>query len=369
MIAAAGPSPLWYLTRGSGVVVLILLTASVILGMLQVLRWAPRRSPRFMIVGLHRAISLLVLIFLAAHVGAAVLDPFAPIRLVDAVLPFTGSYRPLWLGLGAVALDLLVALTVTSVLRRRLGLATWRAVHRLAYACWPIALVHGLGTGSDARTLWMLVLSIGCVATVLLALAWRLADGWPASAGVRGTAIGTAVAVTAAGALWFVQGPLAEGWARRAGTPTKLLAPAAATARRRAATVHEARSPVALAAPFTSEMRGSVRRGLSAGGSAVVDLRMRLTGDVPGTLRLQFAGDPAQGGGVLMRRSAVSLGPPSAPNEYRGRVVSLRGSSLQALVGSRAGRALRLAVDLAISQAEATGTISAVRASDVGATP
>ena len=98
MIAAAGPSALWYLTRGTGLVTLVLLTASVVLGVLQVQRWG---SPRFMVVSLHRAISLLVVVFVVVHVLTAVLDSYAPIRLVDAVLPFAGSYRPIWLGLGA----------------------------------------------------------------------------------------------------------------------------------------------------------------------------------------------------------------------------------------------------------------------------
>ena len=185
MIAAAGPSALWYLTRGTGLVTLLLLTASVVLGVLQVLRWSPPGSPRFVVVTLHRAISLLVVVLLSVHVLTAVLDRFAPIRLVDAVLPFAGAYRPLWLGLGALAFDLLIALTVTSLLRRRLGLRAWRGVHWLAYACWPVALVHGWGTGSDTRTAWMLAITLGCAGAVLGAVAWRLASGWPEHARAR----------------------------------------------------------------------------------------------------------------------------------------------------------------------------------------
>jgi DMSO/TMAO reductase YedYZ heme-binding membrane subunit len=354
VIAAAGPSALWYLTRGTGIVTLLLLTASVVLGVLQVVRWSPARTPRFVVGALHRAISLLVVALLAVHVLAAVLDPFAPIRLLDAVVPFAGSYRPLWLGLGAVALDLVVALTITSMLRRRLGLGAWRAVHWLAYACWPVALVHAWGTGSDARTGWMLAVTLACAAAVLAAVAWRLVGGWPASAGLRGAALGACVLVAAIAGLWLTQGPLADGWARRAGTPAALLAPGATASARRAAP----RS--ALARPFSAGLRGTVRRGVSAGGTGVVDLRMRLTGAVRGVLRVRVAGDPAQGGGVLMRRSAVSLGSPSAPGEYRGRIVALRGSSLQAVVGASSGPALRLRVDLALSGADARGTVAAV---------
>jgi sulfoxide reductase heme-binding subunit YedZ len=360
VIAAGGPSALWYLTRGAGLVTLLLLTASVVLGVLQVVRWSPPRSPRFMVGALHRAISLLVVALLAVHVLAAVLDPFAPIRLLDAVVPFAGSYRPLWLGLGAVGFDLVVALTVTSLLRRRLGLGAWRAVHWLAYACWPVALVHAWGTGSDARTSWMLAVTLGCAAAVLLALTWRLVDGWPASAGLRSAGLGACVLIAAIVGLWLPQGPLADGWARRAGTPAALLGSTATASTRISAARRNAGARSALARPFSAGLRGTLHRGLSADGTAVVDVRMRLTGGVRGVLRVRVAGDPAQGGGVLMRRSAVSLGSPSAPGEYQGRIVSLHGSSLQALVGSSSGPAVRLRVELALSGAEAGGTVSAV---------
>ena len=223
MIATAGPSALWYLTRGTGLVTLVLLTASVVLGIVQVQRWTPEGSPRFVFVSLHRAVSLLVVALLAVHVLTAVLDSFAPIRLVDAVLPFTGTYRPLWLGFGALAFDLILALTITSLLRRRLGLPAWRAVHWLAYVCWPVALVHGWGTGSDARTTWMLALTLGCAAAVLAAVGWRIAGARPEHARLRAAAALAAVALSAVVGAWVSQGPLAPGWAKRSGTPAALL--------------------------------------------------------------------------------------------------------------------------------------------------
>ncbi len=348
MIAVAGPSPLWYLSRATGIVTLVLLTASVVLGVLQVLRWAPAGTPRFVVVSLHRAISLLVVALLAAHVITAVLDPFAPIRLLDAVLPFAGAYRPLWLGLGACACDLLLALTVTSLVRRRLGLRAWRVVHWSAYACWPIALLHGWGTGSDTRTTWMLAITLGCASAVLAAVAWRLASGWPGQGRVRVAAIAGVVTAIAFAAVWLPRGPLAGGWARRSGTPPTLLASAAAV---RATRLDFSR-------PFTAALRGTVREGMSAGGSAVVDLRMRLRGDVAGVLRVRVAGDPAPGGGVIMRRSAVSLTAPGAAEPLQGRIDALDGSTLDARVGSSDGRAVRLHVELALGDETASGTVS-----------
>ena len=348
MIAAAGPSPLWYLTRATGLVTLVLLTLSVVLGVLQVLRWAPADTPRFVVVTLHRSVSLLVLAFLAAHVATAVLDPFAPVRLLDAVVPFAGAYRPLWLGLGACALDVLIALTVTSLLRRRLGLRAWRVVHWSAYACWPIALVHGWGTGSDTRAPWMLAITLGCAATVLSAIALRLATGWPGQARVRIAVLAAVAAAFALVSMWLPRGPLAAGWARRSGTPTALLAVAP--------------TPTAVRPtdrPFGATLRGTIREGSSAGGLAVVDLRMRLRGDVTGVLSVRVAGDAAPGGGVMMRRSAVSLVMPDSPVPLQGRIDVLDGSTLDARVGSADGRALRLHVVLALGDSAVSGTVSA----------
>ena len=357
MIAfATGPSPLWYLTRGTGLVTLVLLTASVVLGIVQVQRWAPPGSPRFVFVTLHRTISLMVLALLAVHIVTAVLDSFAPIRLVDAIVPFAGRYRPLWLGLGALAFDLLLAVIVTSLVRHRLGLRAWRGVHWLAYACWPIALVHGWGTGSDARTGWMLFTTLGCAAAVAVAGSWRLAGGWPEHLRVRGAAAGAAIALTLVLAIWLPQGPLAAGWARRSGTPPRLLAPAAARPRDAA---RPASAPAPLLEAFDSELRGSVRQGLSRGGVAVVDLRMQLTGSVPGRLRVRVAGRPADGGGVFMDRSAVTLGPPSSPRQLQGRITALDGTTIEALVGSSDGRAERLHMELALGGQTVSGTISA----------
>lgn len=157
--AVAGPTALWYLTRGTGAVTLMLLTPSVALGVADVRRAHTPTWPRFVVDAVHRNASPLALAFLLVHVVTSVLDTFAPIRLVDSIVPFTSAYRPLWLGLGELASDLLIAVALTSVFRRRLGYGTWRAAHWLAYAYWPVAMLHGLGTGSDTKTAWMLSLT------------------------------------------------------------------------------------------------------------------------------------------------------------------------------------------------------------------
>jgi predicted ferric reductase len=181
MIAAIGSSSqlLWYATRGTGVVALVLLTLTLVLGVAQVARWAPAGSPRFVVNAVHRNTSLLAIAFVAVHVATTVLDTYVHISLVAAFVPFTGSYRRLWLGLGAVALDLMLALIATSLVRDHLRYGAWRLVHWTAYLCWPIALVHGLGTGTDRLVPWVLALDVVCTAAVSAAVVWRLAAGTP----------------------------------------------------------------------------------------------------------------------------------------------------------------------------------------------
>jgi sulfoxide reductase heme-binding subunit YedZ len=222
VIAVANTKALWYLTRGTGLVSLVLLTASVVLGIVETSGWSRPKWPRLMTAGLHRNISLLVTAFLAIHIATAVLDGFAPIGWLDSVIPFLSPYRAMWLGLGALAFDILLAVIVTSLLRRRLGLPAWRAVHWFSYACWPLALIHGFGTGSDTPIDWVLVLSLACLGAVLSAVWWRLwkaRNADPASAPARTASAVASVVVAIAVIVWLFVGPLRPGWSSRAGTP------------------------------------------------------------------------------------------------------------------------------------------------------
>lgn len=164
----------WYLTRGTGAATLVLLTLTLVLGIVNVRRWAPRGLQRFVVDDLHRTLGLLVVLLLGIHVVTSVFSSFVAISPIEVLVPFVGSYHPFWLGLGALALDLLAALIVTSLLRARIGLRAWRAVHWAAYACWPIAVVHGIGMGTDASG-WLLWLTIACVALAGVAATLRFA--------------------------------------------------------------------------------------------------------------------------------------------------------------------------------------------------
>ena len=153
---------------------LLLLTAGVLLGVMTTGRFSSEQWPRFLTAGLHRNISLLALAFLAVHVGTTVLDEYVSIPVIAVFVPFVSGYKALWLGLGTIASDLMLALLATSLLRNWLGYRLWRWVHWLAYACWPIGLAHGLGIGTDRATIWVFALTVGCAAAVAAATTWRL---------------------------------------------------------------------------------------------------------------------------------------------------------------------------------------------------
>ena len=168
---------LWYATRASGLVALLLLTLTVILGILGSLRAATRSWQRFAVAAIHRNVSLLTLAFLAVHIVSSVIDTFVEIDWPDAIIPFGSAYRPVWLGLGTTAFDLLVALVGSSLLRPRINPRLWRAVHWASYALWPLAAVHSLGTGTDSGHGWALLLVLCCFIAVLIAAACRLIAG------------------------------------------------------------------------------------------------------------------------------------------------------------------------------------------------
>jgi methionine sulfoxide reductase heme-binding subunit len=169
---------LWYFARGSGLVALVLLTIVVALGIGARSGRTAFGLPRFAVNLLHRNAALLAVVLVAGHVLSLFFDPYAQLRLVDLVLPFAGTYRPFWLGLGTLAFDLVVALVATSLLRRRLGASSWRAVHWLAYLCWPVALLHGLQSGTDGGTWWLRATAALCAATVAAAVGWRLSPSF-----------------------------------------------------------------------------------------------------------------------------------------------------------------------------------------------
>ncbi len=166
---------LWYASRATGVVALVLLTLVVVLGILVSRHGRLPGLPRFAVTRLHRSVSLLAAAFVAVHVLTAIVDPYVSIGLAAAIVPLASSYLPLQIGLGAVALDLGAAVVVTSLLRARLGWRAWRAVHWLGYAAYPVAVLHSITSAKDLRAGGLLALTAACLAGVCAAIGYRLA--------------------------------------------------------------------------------------------------------------------------------------------------------------------------------------------------
>jgi methionine sulfoxide reductase heme-binding subunit len=178
IIAAANASTwAWYFSRATGMVALVLLTAIIVLGVLGPLRVSHELWPRYAIRTVHRDVSLLALFVISIHVITIVLDTYVKVPLSAAILPWGSSFDPFWTGIGALAFDLMIALVVTSLLRTRLGFRTWRLVHWSAYACWPLAVAHGIATGTDSGSTWALALTVVCIGTAAVAVALRVQGG------------------------------------------------------------------------------------------------------------------------------------------------------------------------------------------------
>ncbi|HVT69255.1 MAG TPA: ferric reductase-like transmembrane domain-containing protein [Trebonia sp.] len=165
---------LWYASRATGTVALLLLTAVMLLGILVTRQGRLPGLPRFAVTGLHRNLSLLAGAFVAVHVLTAVTDGFVDIPVTSVVIPLASPYERFWLGLGAVSFDLMLAALVTSLLRRHLSRKAWRAVHLTAYASWPVAWVHSVFSSGDLRHGVLFVLAVACLLAVIVAALWRL---------------------------------------------------------------------------------------------------------------------------------------------------------------------------------------------------
>lgn len=358
MIATTGPTTLWYLSRGTGVVSLLLLTAAVVLGVAGSLR----ARPRVLLAGLHRNLPLLAIAFVIAHVLTTVVDGYAPIGVKDAILPFLSPYRPVWLGLGTVAFDLLLALVATSLLRARIGLRGWRAVHWLAYLSWPVALMHGLGTGTDGKSGWLLLLNIVCTVAVAAAVVLRVLLAPGVDRGRRVAALGAVPAVLLALFVWATTGPLQHGWALRAGTPDSLIPARALGAASFATSTTPATHPYApaTALPYTATVSGSLTQVRpNSSGIATVQIDARTSGPIAGRLRATLYGVPLENGGLSMQSSDVAYATAGGAAAYRGPVVALAGTHITAVVANAAGKHLHLDLDLRIdtSSGSVRGTL------------
>ena len=192
----------WYAARAAGVVAYVLLTAVVLVGVTLAGQLRMRTWPRFAVTDLHRFGSLLVGVFVGLHVLTIALDTYTPFSLTQLAVPFTSSYRPVWVALGIVSAELLIAVAVTNALRGRIPYRWWRRAHFATFLVWAGATVHGIGSGTDSSALWLAAIYVVAVASVCAALVWRIfarrvrpfpLGGLAAAAAVAGAAMTLAV--------------------------------------------------------------------------------------------------------------------------------------------------------------------------------
>jgi DMSO/TMAO reductase YedYZ heme-binding membrane subunit len=345
---------LWYLTRGTGISAMILVTASVLIGIAASMRAGGVRMPRFVVSGLHRNVSLLTVAFIVVHVVTTVLDAYAPISFLNAIIPFSSSYRTLWLGLGALAFDIILALVITSLVRVRIGLKTWRGIHWFAYACFPIVVVHALGTGSDASRRWMDLTTTVCVALVVIAILARL---WQVRSEHGRLAVAGTLSVVAAPVLlgaWASNGPLAPDWASRAGTPSHLIG-----GKTRSTTSATTAAPLP-APPYSAPLTGSISQTpVDGSGNSTVTIDATSSGGTPIKIHVTLVGPSSSGQGLdALTTSSATYGPATDPTLYRGSVVNLSGNQVPLSLTTTATSPSDLLVTLNLQINLSAGTVS-----------
>lgn len=346
----------WDTARAGGFAAYALLTLAVAIGLILRSRLSSERWPRVITYELHGYVSLLALVFLSIHVLAVAIDPFTHFGLSELIVPFVSHYRPLWMGLGIVGLYLLLAVWVTTLLRKRIAHQAWRRVHGLAFAVYAAATVHGLGAGSDTRTSWGTAVYVISVLLVVGLLTRRLLV--PAGSGSRPRpvlAVAAGVAAVAVGA-WAFAGPYATGWGKH--VRTVQIAAATPVASRAVVRAHPPSPIVHL--PFRAQFTGRV---LVAPASETGRITVRIDGALAGSTRdhleILLHGVPLEDGGVLMEQSRVRMG--TTTPLYQGTVTGLRGSRLTAVVHS-ARQHVQLGISLRLSSdGRATGSVRGTR--------
>jgi sulfoxide reductase heme-binding subunit YedZ len=160
----------WYFARSAGIVAYLLLSSSVLMGLLMAGRgrfvW-----PRFAVEEVHGFLSTLAGVFIVLHGASLLLDNVVPIGLGQLLVPFTSSYRPLGVGLGVCAAELMAAVGISTALRPRIRHRVWRRLHYLTLPVWLLASLHAVLAGTDAGEAWFVGIVTGTTAAVAVA-AW-----------------------------------------------------------------------------------------------------------------------------------------------------------------------------------------------------
>ncbi len=289
----------WYVARSAGIVAYLLLSTSVVLGVLMSAR-ARFTWPRFAVEEVHRFLAILTGVFLALHGLALLADRVVPISIVQLVIPFQTGYRPLGVGLGVTSALLLLAVSLSNLIRKRLPFRVWRRIHYVTLAVWLTATAHGLLSGTDRQDFWFIALVGVAVCTVGLAFLGRFA---------RTVSVG-AVGGVAAAAIVAV---LALGFAPQPKAPHK-----------------QARAAAAPATTIPTAFTGTVAARVVSTGSSPV---LSVVGHAGGAgLRIDLLVDQGQ-----VEQTSLALNFPTGAS-CRGTVTSLASNGLSGSCGSRTVR-------------------------------
>lgn len=364
MLAVISISPLWYISRSAGFVGMALLAIIGILGIITAANLQFGRGARFVAPEVHRSLSLLAVVVLIIHVGAAVLDKYSHIGFKDIFIPFLSQYRPIWVGVGAVAIDLGLAVLITSLLRVKMGYRSWKAIHWIAYPIFVLSLIHALGTGSDTVMSYgkLFYLVIGGV--FVLAVIARLLSARQMVAGRKIALIGLSFVVSLVILVWTFVGPLASNWATRAkgGLAQAVLTSTKVPVKSTTTTTTEPRlRSLVIGSGYTSGWSGKVDESpANSQGEIAIRLIGTLSQDPSFKLSIVLIGFP-QDGGVSMASSLVEIASDSGTILYKGTVTSLSGTTIVSSISSATGASVTINSSLTLSNSSSSfsGTVKA----------
>ena len=375
ILASASVSPLWYLSRSAGYVGLILLGVIGVLGIVTAGNFRIAQGTKFLAPEVHRSLSLLTIVVLGIHVGTAVADKYSFIGLKDVFIPFMATYRPVWVGLGAVAVDLGIAVVITSLLRVKMGYKSWRLVHWASYPIFVLSIIHGLGSGTDS-SLWaskVIYLVVG--AGLALATASRLLSRKDLDSGVKAALSGMTIAVPFAIVLWALSGPFGANWTKRAQSGLIQSLPGSAKLANAGGSTPKVSAAVSpalhLSSSYTSNWSGRVDQSPA---NSQGEVALRLIGNLsssPGfELSVVLIGTPLDGG-ISMTSSIVEIASSSGTSIYRGTVTSLSGTTIVSQVANVDGEGFTFSagINLGSNGSSFTGTVAGSNSSSFSNLP
>ncbi|HVB77581.1 MAG TPA: ferric reductase-like transmembrane domain-containing protein [Candidatus Nitrosotalea sp.] len=359
----------WDVARAGGFTAYLLVTLSVLLGLVLSLKWRNAAWPRFLTSDVHQHLALLALVFTAIHGFAVWIDPFQRFSLPEILVPLQSHYRPLWIALGIVAGYLMVALYVSEYLRPRIGYSWWRRLHFLTFGVWLLSTAHGLGTGSDSKSWWAFVIYASSFAGVGTLLAARLLESRSGSIGTRLAAGGAAALIGLWGWNWALTGPLQPGWntyanaARGSGVrDPQVLAQLAASA----TSPSPGASPIpaasgGLSVPLAADVQGTIGYGRN---ESEILLQLALQGQAAAgaraTMTLRVVGDDSGATSIDPTRSTFALLTASGTTWCQGRPVGMVQGQLVSDCQTSDGTAVQVVISLTGDQTgRVTGTLDA----------